>query len=87
VPASVSKTCLVRFDNNKYSVATSAAERAAMFGDDPPVPADHDVVRIGTDLDRPADRRSYFANRSSHRAAKVLHRALVTKRRGDGIEA
>src|SRR3546814_2669049 len=24
VPASVSKTCLVRFDNNKYSVAASA---------------------------------------------------------------
>ena len=27
VPASVSKTCLVRFDNNKYSVAASAAGR------------------------------------------------------------
>ncbi len=27
VPASVSKTCLVRFDNNKYSVATSAVGR------------------------------------------------------------
>jgi hypothetical protein len=25
VPASVSKTCLVRFDNNKYSVTASAA--------------------------------------------------------------
>jgi hypothetical protein len=27
VPASVSKTCLVRFDNNKYSVAASAVGR------------------------------------------------------------
>ena len=27
VPASVSKTCLVRFDNNKYSVAASAIGR------------------------------------------------------------
>jgi hypothetical protein len=27
VPASVSKTCLVRFDNNKYSVAASAVSR------------------------------------------------------------
>jgi hypothetical protein len=27
VPASVSKTCLVHFDNNKYSVAASAAGR------------------------------------------------------------
>lgn len=27
VPASVSKTCLVRFDNNKYSVVASAAGR------------------------------------------------------------
>src|SRR6202046_3200148 len=27
VPASVSKTCLVRFDNNKYSVTASAVER------------------------------------------------------------
>jgi hypothetical protein len=27
VPASVSKTCLVRFDNNKYSVAASAVAR------------------------------------------------------------
>jgi hypothetical protein len=27
VPASVSKTCLVRFDNNKYSVTTSAVGR------------------------------------------------------------
>jgi hypothetical protein len=27
VPASVSKTCLVRFDNNRYSVAASAAGR------------------------------------------------------------
>jgi transposase len=29
VPASVSKTCLVRFDNNKYSVAASAVGRPA----------------------------------------------------------
>jgi transposase len=29
VPASVSKTCLVRFDNNKYSVAASAIGRPA----------------------------------------------------------
>ena len=28
VPATVSKTCLVRFDNNKYSVAASAVGRA-----------------------------------------------------------
>ena len=28
VPASVSKTCLVRFDNNKYSVAASAVGRS-----------------------------------------------------------
>ena len=27
VPASISKTCLVRFDNNKYSVAASAVGR------------------------------------------------------------
>lgn len=27
VPASVSKTCLVRFDNNKYSVAAEAVGR------------------------------------------------------------
>jgi uncharacterized protein (DUF427 family) len=27
VPASVSKTCLVRFDNNKYSVTASAVGR------------------------------------------------------------
>ena len=27
LPASVSKTCLVRFDNNKYSVAASAVGR------------------------------------------------------------
>ncbi len=27
VPASVSKTCLVRFDNNKYSVASRAVGR------------------------------------------------------------
>jgi hypothetical protein len=27
VPASVSKTCLVRFDNNKYSVAAGAVGR------------------------------------------------------------
>ena len=27
VPASVSKTCLVRFDNNKYSVSASAVGR------------------------------------------------------------
>ena len=27
MPASVSKTCLVRFDNNKYSVAASAVGR------------------------------------------------------------
>jgi len=27
VPASVSKTCLVRFDNNRYSVAASAVGR------------------------------------------------------------
>ena len=27
IPASVSKTCLVRFDNNKYSVAASAVGR------------------------------------------------------------
>jgi hypothetical protein len=27
VSASVSKTCLVRFDNNKYSVASSAVGR------------------------------------------------------------
>ncbi len=29
VPASISKTCLVRFDNNKYSVAASAVGRPA----------------------------------------------------------
>ncbi|GLK68962.1 hypothetical protein GCM10008179_26000 [Hansschlegelia plantiphila] len=29
MPASVSKTCLVRFDNNKYSVAASAIGRPA----------------------------------------------------------
>jgi hypothetical protein len=34
----------------------AAAKRAGMFGDDPPVLADHDAVRIGMDLDRPADR-------------------------------
>ena len=33
--ASVSKTCLVRFDNNKYSVASRAVGR----------PADHVVIR------------------------------------------
>jgi hypothetical protein len=27
LPASVSKTCLVRFDNNKYSVSASAVDR------------------------------------------------------------
>ena len=29
LPASVSKTCLVRFDNNKYSVSASAVGRRA----------------------------------------------------------
>lgn len=29
VPVSVSKTCLVRFDNNQYSVIASAADRAS----------------------------------------------------------
>jgi hypothetical protein len=32
----------------------AAAERAGMFGDDPPVLADHDTV--GMDFDRPSDR-------------------------------
>jgi transposase len=31
VPASVSKTCLVRFDNNKYSVAASAVGRPEVY--------------------------------------------------------
>ena len=30
VPASVSKTCLVRFDNNKYSVAASGVQSKFM---------------------------------------------------------
>lgn len=32
VPASVSKTCLVRFDNNRYSVAASAVGRGQYDG-------------------------------------------------------
>jgi transposase len=35
LPASVSKTCLVRFDNNKYSVSASAVGR----------PVDHSRLR------------------------------------------
>jgi hypothetical protein len=31
LPASVSKTCLVRFDNNKYSVSASAVGRPVEF--------------------------------------------------------
>jgi transposase len=41
VPASVSKTCLVRFDNNKYSVAASAVGRPV----DVHAYADHIVIR------------------------------------------
>jgi DNA replication protein DnaC/transposase len=41
VPASVSKTCLVRFDNNKYSVAASAVGRPVEVH----AYADHIVIR------------------------------------------
>jgi hypothetical protein len=41
VPASVSKTCLVRFDNNKYSVAASAVGRRVEVQ----AYADHIVIR------------------------------------------
>src|SRR5436309_5947182 len=41
VPASVSKTCLVRFDNNKYSVAASAVGRPVEIH----AYADHIVIR------------------------------------------
>src|SRR6266568_116585 len=34
----------------------AAAERTGMLSDDPPVLADHDVVGIGVNLDRPSDR-------------------------------
>ena len=33
----------------------AAAERATMFGDDAPVLADYDAIRIGMDLDRTPD--------------------------------
>ena len=41
VPASVSKTCLVRFDNNKYSVAASAVGRPVEVH----AYADHIIIR------------------------------------------
>ena len=43
VPASVSKTCLVRFDNNKYSVASSAVGRPVEVQ----AYADRIVIRTG----------------------------------------
>jgi hypothetical protein len=50
VPPSVSKTCLVRFDNNKYSVAASAVARPVKVHAD----ADRVVIRQdGACLGRP----------------------------------
>jgi hypothetical protein len=51
VPASVSKTCLVRFDNNKYSVAASAVGR----------PVEVHLPRLDTDLAH-ADRDTIVRN-------------------------
>src|SRR5437016_10343605 len=34
----------------------ATAERTGVLGNDPPVLADHDVVSIGVNLDRPSDR-------------------------------
>jgi hypothetical protein len=41
LPASVSKTCLVRFDNNKYSVSAGAVGRPVEI----PAYADRIVIR------------------------------------------
>ena len=43
VPATVSKTCLVRFDNNKYSVAAGAVGRPSRSG---PTPAGSSCARM-----------------------------------------
>ena len=55
VPASVSKTCLVRFDNNKYSVAASAVGRPVE------VHAYADRIVIRQDGEVVADHRRSFA--------------------------
>ena len=44
-PAAVSKTCLVRFDNNRYSVSARAVGRPAGFGRDHPAVAEGHAVR------------------------------------------
>ncbi len=48
LPASVSKTCLVRFDNNKYSVNASAAGRPVEI--QAPMPIASSFVRTGARL-------------------------------------
>src|SRR5271169_3687065 len=47
--AAVSKTCLVRFDNNKYSVASCALGRPVEIQ----AYTNHKAIGIGLDLDRP----------------------------------
>jgi hypothetical protein len=58
VPASVSKTCLVRFDNNKYSVTASASRlrRRRVRGRGAPSPARPDPRKI-SGLGRATPRR------------------------------
>jgi hypothetical protein len=56
VQASVSKTCLVRFDNNKYSVAASAVGRPVeihAYADRVVIRQDGRIVRRAPPLVRP----------------------------------
>src|SRR5271168_3227895 len=55
LPAAVSKTCLVRFDNNKYSVSASAVGRPV----DIHAYADRIVIGVGVDVDGAADIHAY----------------------------
>ena len=61
----------------------AAAERARMLGDDPPVLADHDAVRIGMDLDRTPD------GAGGHRVLVVVeaHQAGLRDRRRHRVES
>jgi transposase len=72
LPAAVSKTCLVRFDNNKYSVSASAVGRPV----DVYAYADRIVVRLAHPCGPRLDGRELVANgrtREAHRNAMRVY--------------